>query len=243
MLHITLYQIDMNRDDDRLAYCSLDTVKREVGAIPAEIYDKVFEGDIDCANLEEAYVLFNRDDRPGAKEFRSMSVSDVIAVRNPESGAESFHFCDSVGFEEVDFNPELTTDSTRHTKKTIRVVLVEPGKEARLEDVDPSLEGLYKAIQAEMIEAVYPFEEQVCLVCDEEGKIKGRDLNRALRIDGEGEIYDIVAGTFIVCGCGGENFSSLTEAQQKKYLELYRWPERFFRVRGTIKAVRITQSE
>lgn len=243
MLHITLYQINMYRDENRLAFCSLDTVRRVAGAIPAESYDKVFEGDIDCANLEEAYVLFNRDDRPGAKDFRSMSVSDVIAVRNPESGAESFRFCDSVGFEEVDFNPELTTDSTRHTKKTIRVVLVEPGKKARLEDVDPSLKGLYKAIQAEMIEAVYPFEEQVCLVCDEEGKITGRDLNRALRINGEGEIYDIVAGTFIVCGCGGENFSSLTEEQQKKYLELYRWPERFFRVRGTIKAVRIMQSE
>lgn len=112
MLHITLYQINMDRDENRLVFCSLDTVKRVAGAIPAEIYDKVFEGDIDCANLEEAYVLFNRDDRPGAKEFRSMSVSDVIAVRNPESGAESFHFCDSVGFEEVDFDPEKTTDRT-----------------------------------------------------------------------------------------------------------------------------------
>lgn len=76
-------------------------------------------------------------------------------------------------------------------------------------------------------------------ICDEEGKIKGRDLNRALRMDGDGEIYDIVAGTFIVCGCGGENFGSLTEEQQKKYLELYRWPERFFRVGSEIQAIPI----
>ncbi len=103
-MHITLFQVNMDRDEDRLAFCSLDTVKREAGAIPAEIYDKVFEGDIDCANLEEAYMLFNRDDRPGAKVFRSMSVSDVIAVRDPETGAESFHFCDSVGFEVVAFD-------------------------------------------------------------------------------------------------------------------------------------------
>ena len=136
-MHITLYQINMGRDNDRLAFCSLDLVRQKAGVIPAESYDKVFEGDIDCANLEEAYMLFNRDDRPGAKEFRSMSVSDVIAVRDPESGAETYHFCDSVGFKGVDFEPELTTDRTDHEPKTIRVVLVEPGKEARLADVDP----------------------------------------------------------------------------------------------------------
>ena len=78
---------------------------------------------------------------------------------------------------------------------------------------------------------------------DDEGKLNGSALNRAMRDSETGDIYDIVAGTFIVCGCGGENFSSLTEAQQKKYLELYRWPERFFRVHGKIKAVRIMQSE
>lgn len=242
-MHITLYQVNMDRDEDRLAFCSLDTVKREAGAIPAEIYDKVFDGDIDCANLEEAYMLFNRDDRPGAKVFRSMSVSDVIAVRDPETGAETYHFCDSVGFEVVDFAPEKTTDRTNREPKTIRVVLVEPGKEARLADVDPSLEGLYKVIRAEMIEPVYPFEEQVCLICDEEGKLTGRELNRALRYGGEGEIYDIVAGTFIVCGCDEENFSSLTEDQQKKYLELYRWPERFFRVGDDIQAIQIKPAD
>ena len=229
-MHITLYQVNMGRDNDRLAFCSLDTVKREAGAIPAEIYDKVFEGDIDCANLEEAYMLFNQDDRPGAKVFRSMSVSDVIAVRDPETGAETFHFCDSVGFEVVAFDPEKTTDRTNKEPKTIRVVLVEPGQEAQLADVDPSLEGLYSAIKTDLIEAAYPFEEdsEACIV---------------LRMDGDGEIYDIVAGTFIVCGCGGENFGSLTEEQQKKYLELYRWPERFFRADGEIQAVQIKPIE
>lgn len=242
-MHITLYQIDMGRDEDRLAFCSLDRIRREVGQVPPEAYEKVFEGDVDCANLEETYLLFNRDDRPGAREFHSMSVSDVVAVRDPETGEDSFHFCDTVGFEEIDFDPDLTTDRPGLTGETIHVVMVEPGKEARLADVDPSLEGLYKAIRAEMIEPVYPFEEQVCLICDEEGKLTGRELNRALRYDGEGEIYDIVAGTFIVCGCGGENFGSLTEEQQKKYLELYRWPERFFRVGDEIQAIQIKPAE
>lgn len=244
-MHMTLYQIDMGRDENRLAFCSLDRIRAEVGQVPAEAYEKVFEGDVDCASLEEAYLLFNRDDRPGVREFHSMSVSDVVAVRDPETGEDSFHFCDSVGFEEIDFDPELTTDRVPHAGETIRVVLVEPGKEARLADVDPSLEGLYSAIKTDLIEATYPFEDdsEACIVCDEEGKIKGRDLNRALRMDGDGEIYDIVVGTFIVCGCGGENFGSLTEEQQKKYLELYRWPERFFQADGEIQAVQIKPAD
>ena len=111
-MQITLYQLNMDRDEDRLCFCSLDTVKRKVGAVPAASYDKVFEGDVGCDNLEQAYTLFNRDDRPGAKKFRSMSVSDVVAVRDPETGAETFHFCDSIGFEVVEFEPKLTSDRT-----------------------------------------------------------------------------------------------------------------------------------
>ena len=38
-------------------------------------------------------------------------------------------------------------------------------------------------------------------------KIMGKDLNRALR-DGDGEIYDIIAGDFLVVGLGEEDFSS-----------------------------------
>ena len=34
------------------------------------------------------------------------------------------------------------------------------------------------------IEAFYPFEEEVCIVCNEEGKINGMALNRAIREEG-----------------------------------------------------------
>ena len=242
-MHITLFQVNMDRDEDRLAFCSLDTVKREAGAIPAEIYDKVFEGDIDCANLEEAYMLFNRDDRPGAKVFRSMSVSDVIAVRDPETGEETFHFCDSVGFEVVDFDPEKVTDRTNREPKTIRVVLVEPGKEARIADIEASLQGYCRAISADTIEAAYPFEEPVCLICDDEGKLNGSALNRAMRDSETGDIYDIVAGAFFICSCKEEYYGSLDEAEQKKYLEMFRWPERFFRLNETIYAVPVKPAD
>ena len=55
------------------------------------------------------------------------------------------------------------------------------------------------------IQALYPWEEPVAIVCNDEGKNMGLPLNRVL------ENYDIIAGAFFVCGIQGENFSSLTE--------------------------------
>lgn len=84
------------------------------------------------------------------------------------------------------------------------------------------------------IEAYYPFDAQVCIVCNEEGKINGLPLNRAIRDVDTGDIADIIAGTFFICDCSGESFGCLSTEQQKRYLEKYRLPERFFRSRDGI---------
>lgn len=74
-------------------------------------------------------------------------------------------------------------------------------------------------------------------VCNDEGKINGLPLNRAIRDEDTNEIVDIIAGTFFICDCRKESFGSLSEEQQKRYLEKYRLPERFFRTRDGIEAV------
>ena len=51
------------------------------------------------------------------------------------------------------------------------------------------LEDLQKAVGGD-IEATYPFNEPVALVMHDEGKLVGKELNRALR-DDDGDIYDI----------------------------------------------------
>ena len=74
-------------------------------------------------------------------------------------------------------------------------------------------------------------------VCNEEGKINGLPLNRAIRDEDTGDIADIIAGTFFICDCSGESFGSLFTEQQKRYLEKYHLPERFFRTRNGIESV------
>lgn len=65
-------------------------------------------------------------------------------------------------------------------EKKIKVVLLEPGKLARTAEVDASLAGMQKTVGG-LIEPFYPFEEQVCIVCNEESKINGMRPNRSVK--------------------------------------------------------------
>lgn len=51
------------------------------------------------------------------------------------------------------------------TQNAIRVVLVEPGKLARIAEVGTTLDAMQRTVGGD-IEAYYPFEEQVCIVCN-----------------------------------------------------------------------------
>ena len=104
------------------------------------------------------------------------------------------------------------------------MVLLEPGKLARPAAIDASLER-YQKIVGGMIEAFYPFEEPVCIVCNEEGKCCGLELNRALYQNGKP--YDIIAGTFLVVGLSAEDFTDLREEDAAYFEKLFHSPEKF----------------
>ena len=73
------------------------------------------------------------------------------------------------------------------------------------------------------------------LVCNDEGKILNLPANRGLR-DETGQIYDIVCGTFFLCGAPGDSdhFTSLTPEQIERYWERFHTPEMFWGVDGHI---------
>ena len=90
-----------------------------------------------------------------------------------------------------------------------------------------------------LIDAVYPFAEPVALVCNDEGKLLGRPLNRALYDAETGKLYDVIAGTFFLCGCppDEDSFTGLTEEQVARYTERFREPEAFLRVGNDVIAL------
>lgn len=72
-------------------------------------------------------------------------------------------------------------------------------------------------------------------VCNEEGKLDGLPLNRALR-DEDGDIYDIVAGNFFLAGIGEDDFIDLPDELVEQFAEQFRQPEVFVNVGGRIIA-------
>ena len=118
----------------------------------------------------------------------------------------------------------------------MKVLAVIPGKKP----VKMELYGALKAMQTFVggaIQAVYPFDDPVAIVCNEEGKLLGMEYNRAL-YDESGAIYDIICGPFFLCGLGEEDFISLSETLTDKYYKYFERPELFVRVGETLMVMR-----
>jgi len=143
------------------------------------------------------------------------------------------HVLDADNFVDVEFesNDGKEISAEREPDNTIEVLMVEPGQYPRMERIGADLRSLQKAVDGD-IQAVYPYDDAVALICGEEAK----PLNRALR-DEKGEIYDIVAGKFFICGLGEEDFASLPKELQKKYEDKFRQPEAFLKMGSKIKAI------
>lgn len=129
-----------------------------------------------------------------------------------------------------------TKSKGAHMKDYMDVLLVKPGEYPQMATIKGGLESL-QAVVGGSIEAAYYFDDPVALVCNEEGKLNGMPLNRAIR-DENGQPFEIIAGTFFICGLGEEDFRSLPKELQKKYEDKFKQPETFLRMgRGKIMAI------
>lgn len=63
------------------------------------------------------------------------------------------------------------------------VLVAEPQTVPYTKEIDSSLKSLQNEVGG-LIQTVYPFEEPVAIICNEEGRLNGLPLNRALRDDG-----------------------------------------------------------
>ena len=109
----------------------------------------------------------------------------------------------------------------------IRVLLVEPGEKPRLVTVEHTLKNL-QALVGGYIQAVYPWDDPVAVVCDDDGITNGKQLNRLL-MDDAGTPHDVLKGAFFICGLGEEDFCSISDELAEKYTDRFRWPEMFTR--------------
>lgn len=118
----------------------------------------------------------------------------------------------------------------------MKVLLLESGKYAQEIEIDGSLESMQNLVGGS-IEAVYPFEDRVAVVCDDEGLLKQKVLNRAFTED------IVIAGTCFICGIGESDFISLSDNLMEKYKQKYYYPELFLRDGNQLQVVQVREPE
>ena len=151
-MRIKIYQINPDRDKNNVKFHNLKNAQRFQGKadIDPSIYDEVFNGEVDSDNLEEIFRQFNTEGHP-LHRGHSLSVSDVVVTKD---GA---YYCDSIGFQKVDFDESLT----QKPDNLMTVVYVEPHKAPYIAEIEHTLEAEQKAVGG-LIEPIYMGD--VCLV-------------------------------------------------------------------------------
>lgn len=107
----------------------------------------------------------------------------------------------------------------------MNVLVVEPGFAPYEKEIN-GLSEMQETVGG-LIQAIYPFEDMVAVVCNDEGILLGMPFNRSM----EGG-YGGVFGTFFVCGLGEEDFCSLTPEHVETYKQKFHRAEILLGVRG-----------
>lgn len=185
MTEFSIYQINVDRDAANVCFIGMESLKRIKGTkeVNAAAYDRVYDGKMDCISLESIYQKFNVD-HPADYKGRSLSVSDVVEIRESDTLNPGFYFVDSIGFKSISFDKSLCKEPVEAGSGKISVLLVEPNKYPKMIEIDDTLEAMQAMVGGD-IEEYMPFEDEVAIVCHEEGKLIGLPPNRAIYAEPE----------------------------------------------------------
>ena len=185
MTEFSIYQINMDRDTANVCFIGMESLEKIKGTkeVNAAAYDRVYDGKMDCISLENIYQKFNVD-HPADYKGRSLSVSDVVEIRESDTLNPGFYFVDSIGFKSISFDKSLCKEPVEAGSGKISVLLVEPNKYPKMIEIDDTLEAMQAMVGGD-IEEYMPFEDEVAIVCHEEGKLIGLPPNRAIYAEPE----------------------------------------------------------
>lgn len=121
----------------------------------------------------------------------------------------------------------------------ISVLLVEPDEHPKMIEIENNLDAMQKIVGG-YIEQYMPFDDEVAIICNDEGKLNGLPFNRAIFDKNDG-VVDIIAGTFFIAYAPfeSEKFKSMPEDLAEKYSQKFKYPERFWQTGKGIKVEKI----
>lgn len=140
--------------------------------------------------------------------------------------SQGIHVLDAENFVDATIKMEVERENL------LEVLLVEPMKPPKEVLISDTLEALQEAVGGN-IETVRFFDDPIEIICNEEGKINGLPLNRAIYNE-QGEVMEIMAGSFLIVGDGVEQFESLSMQMKEKYAKEFEKPEKFYSLAGEL---------
>ena len=201
----------------------------------SEVYRLVGGGEYPRINTLDSFMKkIDLAAEPGFIERSSWVAGDVVEVREREES--SFHRFDGQAFQKCTFDPAAADSSA-----VMEVVYVAPNEYARSLILNKSLPSMQNAV-AGWIEFCYPWSDSAAIIANDEGKINGMELNRALR-DENGKIIDVIAGPFLIVGLTEDDCCSLSSEQMERYKMEFHQPERFLNLDGVLIAYKFNPAQ
>ena len=238
MTEFSIYQINTDRDDNRVCFLGLDTLERfqHFKAVDPPLYDRVYDGKLDCSSLETIYEKFNVD-HPADYKGRSLSVSDVVEIRESDTLNPGFYFVDSIGFKAISFDKSLCKEPVEAGSGKISVLLVEPNKYPKMIEIDNTLEAMQEVVGGD-IEEYMPFEDDVAIIVNEEGKLRGFSPNRAVYAEPEQTdmSYGELTSKFREAEKSGQHLSGYVVFTEDSFEEKYPVEARTYAISSENKA-------
>ena len=109
---VTIYQLNDTPEAEQMRFMRLDYMKKNNLSIDIGKYNEIYTCPMkDGESLEDIFTRFNVD-RPADFKGRSLSVSDVVSIR--ENGKDTAYFVDCFGFKEI---PDFFKDKAVKEKK------------------------------------------------------------------------------------------------------------------------------
>ena len=123
----------------------------------------------------------------------------------------------------------------------MKVLYIQVGKKPQVIEIRHTL-GEMQRLVGGTISSFMPFNDGSVIILNDNGKIDGLPLNRAV-YDKNGKITDIIAGDFFICYAPPDNseLSSLPDELIQKYTEVFKTPQAFIDIGGKMLVVPVDE--
>ena len=122
-------------------------------------------------------------------------------------------------------------------KEKLKVLLIEPEKYPKVIEIDDTLEAMQEVVGGQ-IEEYMPFEDEVAIICNEEGKLLGLPLNRAIYSEPEPEAvsYNEMKNRFREAEKNGQHIEGFIVFTEDSFDKPYTEEQRTYGVNSNNKA-------